>query len=411
VTYDGITATFAPATQLEPGTEYAATVGTSARDTAGNALEDSKTWTFATAGESIDNEDIDDESIDDDDIDDDGTDDGTSGDTTAPTVTSTSPVNHATSVAVNSDMTARFSEAMDSVTISTTTFTLKRGTTPVSGAVTYTGTTATFEPAAALMPGTEYTATITDGVENLDGDSMAVDKVWTFTSDEPDAPSRDPVDLNSAGDYVILAKSGISTTGTTSIVGDLGVSPVAATYITGFGLAMHSSTQYSTSSLVSGKVYAADYSQPTPADLTAAISDMQTAYTNAANRTLPDATGLGAGNIGGMTLAPGLYKWGTGVTIPADLTLSGGADDVWIFQIAQTLKLGSGVHVTLAGGAQAENIFWQVAGQTTLGTTAQFKGNILCQTAIVLNTGAMLNGRALSQTAVTLDANTVTKAP
>jgi hypothetical protein len=123
---------------------------------------------------------------------------------------------------------------------------------------------------------------------------------------------------------------------------------------------------------------------------------------------LPDATELGAGNIGGMTLAPGLYKWGTGVTIPAELTLSGGANDVWIFQIAQTLNVGNGVHVTLTGGAQAENIFWQVAGQTTLGTTSVLNGNVLCKTAIVMNSGARLNGRALAQTAVTMIANTVT---
>jgi len=143
--------------------------------------------------------------------------------------------------------------------------------------------------------------------------------------------------------------------------------------------------------------------------MTTAISDMETAYTDAAGRTLPTATELGAGNIGGMTLAPGLYKWGTGVTIPTNVTLSGSANDVWIFQIAQTLTVSSGVHVTLSGGAQANNIFWQIAGQTTLGTTSVFNGNILCQTAIVLNTGATLNGRALAQTAVTLDASAVVK--
>ena len=187
------------------------------------------------------------------------------------------------------------------------------------------------------------------------------------------------------------------------------MSPIAATAITGFGLIKDSSNQFSTSSLVTGKVYATDYAVPTPVNMTTAISDMETAYTNAAGRTLPTATELGAGNIAGMTLAPGLYKWGTGVTIPTDVTLSGGANDVWIFQIGQTLTVGSGVHINLSGGAQAKNIFWQVAGQTTLGTTSVFNGNILDQTAIVLNTGATLNGRALAQTAVTLNANAVVK--
>ena len=216
-----------------------------------------------------------------------------------------------------------------------------------------------------------------------------------------------PVPLGTADNFVILSKSGISTTGTTSIIGDIGVSPAAATYITGFGLIMDASNQFSISSLVTGKVYAPDYAVPTPTNMTTAVKDMQTAYTNAAGRTAPTATELGAGNIGGMTLAPGLYKWGTGVTIPADITLSGGVNDVWIFQIGQTLTVGDGVHINLSGGAQAKNIFWQVAGQTTLGTTSVFNGNILCQTVIVLNNGATLNGRALAQTAVTLIASAV----
>jgi len=134
---------------------------------------------------------------------------------------------------------------------------------------------------------------------------------------------------------------------------------------------------------------------------------MQTAYTDAAGRTLPNFTELGAGNIGGLTLRPGLYKWSSAVTIPTNVTLSGGENDVWIFQIAQTLGISSGKQVILSGGAKAKNIFWQVAGVTTLGTTSRFNGNILSQTAIVLQTGARLNGRALAQTAVTLDANTV----
>jgi hypothetical protein len=135
---------------------------------------------------------------------------------------------------------------------------------------------------------------------------------------------------------------------------------------------------------------------------------METAYTDAMARTNPTATELGAGNIGGMILAPGLYKWSTGVTIPSNVTLSGSANDVWIFQIAQNLNISSAVRVVLSGGAQSSNIFWAVAGQATLGTTSVFNGNILSQTAIVLNTGVQLNGRALAQTAVTLDSSLVT---
>ena len=215
------------------------------------------------------------------------------------------------------------------------------------------------------------------------------------------------VNLGTAGNFVILTKTGLSTTGSTSIIGNLGISPAAASYLTGLALTLPAASAFSTSALVTGKIYAPGYADPTPADLTTAILDMQTAYTDAAGRA-PSVTELGAGNIGGLTLAPGIYKWSTGVSIPTDVTLAGGANDVWIFQIAQNLTLSSAVHVILSGGAQANNIFWVVAGQTTLGTTVVFNGNILDQTAIVLNTGATLNGRALAQTAVTLDSNAVT---
>jgi Ice-binding-like len=219
-----------------------------------------------------------------------------------------------------------------------------------------------------------------------------------------------PVDLGSADSFVILAKSGISTTGTTSIGGDIGVSPIDSTAITGFGLIMDSSGQFSTSSLVTGKVYAADYAVPTPTKMTTAVSDMETAFTDAAGRTLPDATELYAGDLSGQTFAPGLYKWSTGVLINSDVTLAGPADAVWIFQIAGDLTIGSGAKVLVSGGAQAKNIFWQVGGGVgvEIGTTAHVEGIMLGAKAIHLRTGASLNGRALAQTAVTLDANPIT---
>jgi hypothetical protein len=218
-----------------------------------------------------------------------------------------------------------------------------------------------------------------------------------------------PVDLGTAGNFVILAKSGISTTGTTTVVGDIGVSPIGATGITGFGLVMDASNTFATSALVVGRAYAADYSPPTPANLTTAVSDMETAYTWAAGRPA-DVTELGAGNIGGLTIAPGVYHWGTGVDVTTDVTLSGGASDVWIFQIAGNLVASSSTEIVLIGGAQAKNVFWQVAGQTTLGSMSRFKGIILDKTAIVMNTGATLDGRALAQTAVTLQSNAVAQA-
>ena len=218
------------------------------------------------------------------------------------------------------------------------------------------------------------------------------------------------VGLGAAGNYAILAKTGISTVPPSVVTGDIGVSPIDSTALTGFSLILDSTTRFATSTQLTGKAYAADYSDPTPANLTTAVSDMETAYTDAAGRTLPDHTELGTGDIGGMTLAPGLYKWGTGVTIPTDVTLSGGPNDVWIFQIAGDITIASNMRVNLSGGAQAENIFWQIAGGVgvAIGTGAHFEGIILAQKAITLNTGASINGRLLAQTAVTLDANTVT---
>lgn len=215
------------------------------------------------------------------------------------------------------------------------------------------------------------------------------------------------IDLGLAGNYAILAKTGITTTGVTSIVGNIGVSPIAATAMTGFGLVLDGTGQFSTSSLVSGQVYAADYASPTPANLTTAVLDMEAAYLDAAGRA-PDFTELGTGNIGGLTLAPGVYKWSGVVSIPTDVTLAGGPNDVWIFQMAGGLTMASATKVILSGGAQAKNIFWQVAGVASFGTTADFSGIILSKTSVTMTAGAVINGRALAQTNVTLISNTIT---
>lgn len=158
-----------------------------------------------------------------------------------------------------------------------------------------------------------------------------------------------------------------------------------------------------------GKIYAADYAVPTPAYMTSAIGDMALAYTDAAGRTLPNFTELGSGQIGGLTLVPGLYKWGSGVLISSNVTLSGGPNDVWIFQIAGNITQAASTHVTLAGGALAKNIFWQTAGAVSIGSSAHFEGIVLAKTLIALTTGASANGRLLAQTAVTFDQNAVTQ--
>ncbi len=218
-----------------------------------------------------------------------------------------------------------------------------------------------------------------------------------------------PVGLGTAGNYVVLAKAAVSTVPTSKVTGNIGLSPAAGSFLTGWSLAMDSTNVFSSSPQVTGQLFAADYTAPTPSNLTTAVTNMLTAYTDAAGRTTPDHTELGAGDISGMTLAAGLYKWGTGVAINTDVTLSGGPNDVWIFQVAGGITQAAGSHVILSGGALPKNIFWQTAGVASLGTTAHFEGVILSLSSISLNTGATMNGRLLAQTAVSLNASTLTQ--
>jgi hypothetical protein len=210
-----------------------------------------------------------------------------------------------------------------------------------------------------------------------------------------------PVIMGSAANYVILAQSAITNVPTSAVTGNVGLSPATGA---GIGLACVE--------VVTGVVSTVDAAGPlpcrvtNPVPLTTAINDKGTAYTDANSRA-PDFIELGAGNISGLTLAPGTYKWGTGVLIASNVTLSGGPNDVWIFQIAQGLTVSPGVQVILAGGALPQNIYWATFAAASLGTTTQFKGTILSQTSIAMNTGATINGRLLAGTAVTLNQNTV----
>lgn len=218
-------------------------------------------------------------------------------------------------------------------------------------------------------------------------------------------------DLAASGSYVILAKTGITNvTGSSITGGHLGLSPAAASFITGFGETADSTNTFSTSpSVVSpARIFASDYADPTPTNLTTAVLDMEAAYTDAASRTNPDFLNLGSGNIGGETLEPGLYTWGSGVTIPTDVTIAGGATDVWIFQISDTLDVSPDAKILLSGGAEAKNIYWQVADAVTLKTGSQFKGVILGKTGITLQAMTTMNGRVLSQSLVALNNNAIT---
>jgi hypothetical protein len=213
-----------------------------------------------------------------------------------------------------------------------------------------------------------------------------------------------PVQLGSAGTFALLSKTGITDVYASVINGDVGASP-----ITGAAIGLRCSE------VASGIVYTVDAAGPRPCSvtaatlLTAAVADMQTAYTDAAGRVRPDYTELGSGEIGGKTLKPGLYKWGTNVTISTDVTLAGSPTDVFIFQIAGGIKQASATRVILTGGVQPRNVFWQAADVVTIGTTAHFEGVLLAKTMIAVQTGASVNGRLLAQTAVTLQKNRISQ--
>jgi hypothetical protein len=213
----------------------------------------------------------------------------------------------------------------------------------------------------------------------------------TLTCQPSSSLCATPVALGSAANFAVLAGSTVTNTLATTVTGDLGVSP--GTAVTGFP-----------PGTVNGTIHAGD-----PAAAQAQI-DLTTAFNDAAGRTV--GTVPVAGNLGGQTLTPGLYKSTSSLEISSgDLTLDaqGDANAVFIFQMASTLTTTAGRQVILSGGAKAANVFWQVGSSATLGTTSVFKGNILADQAITLDTGATLDGRALARiAAVALDTNTIT---
>jgi hypothetical protein len=364
VTYSmiGATATFTPASTLTASTLYTVTITTGATDLAGNALAANFVWTFTT---------------------------GSGTDTTAPTVTSMSPANAATAVPTNAGINATFSKAMDPATMTPATFTLSGpGPTAVAGKVTYdvTEQIATFTPTSALAPSTLYTATVTTGAEDLEGNAIASDVSWSFTTGSTAGLS--PISLGAGSGFEIFAEAAVTNTGSNVIDGDLGLTPNNASSITGFP---------------PGIVNGATYVDSDPQAI-AGLFALSSAYQNASPATLPGAAII-AENLAGLSVYPGLYtSLATTFEITGgNLTLDaqGDANAVWIFQMPST---GTGLTLTnpscnviLANGAQAANVFWWTPGSVTIGGGCAMVGNILAGTSITFaSTGATLNGRALA---------------
>ena len=331
-----------------------------------------------------------------------------------PYVASMFPLDEATGVAIATNIEVSFNEIMnaDSVVIPAN-FIVRDEAGEITGTLSYDAAsrTASFNPDSSLSYNTLYTVTINAAVTDYAGAEMEEDKVWTFTtaSEILAGIGPAPINLRTASNFAILAKSAITSTGNTLITGDIGVSPQKLVDLTGFSETLSLDGTSASSIYVTGKIYASDMLAPTPSKLTTAISDVEAAYVEAAGRVDYAITSdTAAGIIGGQTFVAGIYKWETVVTMATDITLQGGANDVWIFQVADNLTASSGAKVLLTDGAQAKNIFWQVAGIVTLGTGAHFEGTIMSMTQIVLETGSSVHGKLLAQTQVTLDTATVT---
>jgi hypothetical protein len=377
VSYTGTTAAFKPTSTLTASTVYTATITTGAKSVPGVPMAANYVWTFTT------------------------------GTVTAPAVISTDPLNLATGVALNKIINAVFSMAMDPLTITTSSYTLMIGTTPVAGTVSYAGTTASFTPTGGLFTGNTYTATITTLAKNPAGIPLANNYVWTFSTGAPAGPLV--VDLQSVARFGIIAGVGVSNNAGPSVINDLdvGIYPGARSSITGFP----------PGTIVNGAMFASDDVAPpgVAAMLLQAKNDLTAAYLFAEGATAP-APATVSGDQGGKTLAPGIYKSTSTLLIQlGDLTLDaqGDANAVWIFQVASAFTTvgGAGGSVILTGGAQAKNVFWQTGSSATIGDYTSFKGTVLALQSITMGAYSTATGRMLARNgAVTLTStNTINK--
>jgi hypothetical protein len=431
VSYTGSTATFLPNSPLLPNTEYTGTITTLASDPRGNFLQENYVWTFTTlktftvgvspdptiGGEAVGG--------------------GTFNEGTTVTLTATAAFGYdfanwteggvivpGAGVSYQFVLTGNRTLVANFIVEPPLQFTvilnsdINQGRTEGAG----TFTAGTLVPVSANANAGYTFVNWTDAATNMVVSSEAIFE-FVLTKDTELVANFSPiptnaglcpnpaVDLGSAKNYAILAESAISTTGVTSVTGDMGIFPLEATYITGFELDLAAGSAYATSPYVTGKIYAPSYAVPSYDNLNTAVNDMHTAFTTA-NGLAVDFVEHESGNLNGHTLYSGVYKWDTGVSITNQITLDGGGQDCakFVFQIKEDLTVANGTKIILTNGAKADNIFWVVAGSgANLGTTVQFEGNILSKTMIAVKTGSSVNGRLLAQTAVTLEAATIVK--
>jgi hypothetical protein len=402
VTYTGSTASFNPSSNLINGTLYTASITTAAKDVAGNSLTNNYTWTFTTVG-------------------------------AAPTITSTDPTSNATNVVFNKIIRATFSTVMDPSTIDGTSFLLTRNGNPVVGNVTYTGTTASFTPAASLISNTVYTATITTAAKNMAGISMVSNYVWTFTTLTTVLPPAPPLLGDAAPFGAFGGSAGVTNQGIFTIInGSLGTTAVP-TAVTGFHDILAGQVYTETPLNIGGVTNRIYTATPFPGTVTsfniatATLLDATNAFNNFSPALMPGGIDPGAGELGGLTLPPGIYKSASGTFNISNgnlvLDAQGNANATWVFQCASGLTVGisgpAGARsVTLINGGLAKNVYWQVGSAATINGAGGgiMTGTILAYGGVTFSTAGnviqtVLNGRALSLNASVTMVNTTINVP
>jgi len=403
VSYSGTTAIFVPTVLLSPNTVYTATVSKTVTNLDNTTLIADYVWKFTT------------------------------GALVAPTVTSTDPINNSTGISLSKTITADFSMIMDPLTIDGTTFTLKQGTTTIAGTVSYSGSRASFNPTNDLLEGKIYTATITTGTKSATGVPLANDYVWNFTTLVANAPAP------TAGLFfgVFGGNAGITNQGLNTMINNGGiVTTAASTLVTGFTDKLASPNElYTVTPLNNGLVFGGIYAAaPAPGNATKAqialegLNAARDLYNSISPASKPGGSDQGSGELGGLTLAAGVYKTASGTykITNGDLTLSGSATDVWIFQAESSLTVGSPAasrNVKLIGGALAKNVYWYVGSTAVINYAGGgvMTGNIIAEDGVTLSSPGnsttlpgqetILNGRAISLIASVTMVNTIINVP
>ena len=400
ISYTGSTVSFIPASPLLANKIYTVTITTGVKNSMDTPMTADYTWNFTTD--------------------------------MIPTVIATDPMNNAINVALNQTVTANFSTIMDAASINTGTFTLKQGTTTIQGTVSYSGTTASFNPANTLVVGKIYTATITNGAKSIGGNSMAADYVWNFTTVLlPPVPSV--IDLGTAAMFGAFGgNAGITNQGLNTVInnGSLGTT-AASTLITGFhdGLIVYTETPLNVGN-VTGDIFAAPPAPGTATSFAIAqkgLLDANAAYLSISPAGKPGGSDPNAGELGGLTLAPGVYKSASGTfkISNGNLTLDAQGDPnaTWIFQTASGLTVGiagptGAKSVILINGGLPKNVFWYVGSAATINSAGggTMVGTIIANSGVTFSTAGnanqtVLNGRAISLVASVTMVNTTINVP